>query len=706
MEITQLAIFWFRCLVAFFFVLGTLFVASGIAERFLGKDSMLIRWCATIVIGLWIASAGFHVLSVFGFFRVWAGGIAIACLIGIVRLSGYSLPRLLASLQQDAGSLRTFLLSTSRPLQQSLLLILGLGALLVAARCCLLPPLSWDALTYHAVKAGMWVQSGRPWLMEAPGGWFNYRAYPGGAEIFHAWSMLPFHSDFLVSTVDFVHWLCLIPALCLLGDCIGLERRSAFIGALFCAFVPAVVFSVGSCYVDLALALALMLGVAFAAKFLLLGRTPYLVLALMSLGVAGSIKHFAYLPICAVLAILLSHIVIRHKANLRIVWSFGMALILMLSLIVPWFLYNLQLTGYPLFPFSVKVAGMQLGVSSPVTDWVLDRPGAIPYDLWLEAKALMTLFSWPWDPWHRWTNPNFGPLTLLPSCMFPLAMVALMRQQVWIGSLIIAVVAAIVGQYYLPGFSVARQLWAAANARFLWGAFMPVVLVSPLVFHSGLQRRYLDFLLPASVFHLIAGISLSWQPFEFPYLACASSLIALGAGITLFLGKRLIGLKYGLALIIVLLVCLTGLFWIRSHVRHECALKSSFVYYFPRYWVQAATSMDKLDVHRTIAVTAGPYILADNWFMYMFMGQSLQNEIVYIPVTESGAIEHFGPHATSAGPLSYESWLARIRSNGVSEVISFAPKSLELGWMSEHPESFEQIMGNGEYGLFRVSAGH
>lgn len=254
MEIAQLMIFWSKCLVACFLVFGMFFVASGIVDRFLGKDVLSARWSATIVVGLWIATIGFHLLAATGILRFWVVMVAVACMVGMVRFSGYSFRTLINAMRHDELVLKNFLLLETNPLQKCLLIILAMGVLLVAGRGAILPPLSWDALTYHAVKAGMWAQSGQIRLMEAPGGWSHYRMFPGGGETLQALSMLPFHSDLLVCLVDFVEWLCLIPALFLLGRCVGLERKSSFIGGLFCLFLPCVVFSVGSCYVDLILA--------------------------------------------------------------------------------------------------------------------------------------------------------------------------------------------------------------------------------------------------------------------------------------------------------------------------------------------------------------------------------------------------------------------------------------------------------------------
>ena len=116
--------------------------------------------------------------------------------------------------------------------------------------------------------------------------------------------------------------------------------------------------------------------------------------------------------------------------------------------------------------------------------------------------------------------------------------------------------------------------------------------------------------------------------------------------------------------------------------------------------------MDEPPAARRVAITSGPLQNADNWFAYPFMGRQLQNEVVYVPIAADGQIHHFGRgdlNAELARVADFHAWAARLREQGVADVMSFDPPSIEIGWMESHPELFERVVGlNGVWGLFRV----
>ncbi|MFH0821338.1 MAG: hypothetical protein V2B18_01205 [Pseudomonadota bacterium] len=710
MELWETAIFWMQCLSTIFLVAGMFYVASGTADRILGLEAISVRWCGIIVVGLWITTVCFHVMAAAGIFGLPAVVALTVCLVGLVRVTGYRVGALVNGLRQDMLQCREFVLTSTNRFQKGLLVVLGIGAVLVGCRSGLLPPLAWDALTYHAVKAGMWVQNGHLSLMEAPGGWYNHRIFSGGGTIFHALGMLLFHSDFIAGVVDFVHWLCLLPALFLLGRCVGLSRKSAFVSALYCLFVPVVVFPVGGYYVDNAVALTLVLGVAFAAEFLLHLHARYLVMSLAALGVAAGIKLVAALPLCGIVAVVVLRIIAHRPFQARKAAMCGAALLLMAVPIVPWLVQSMHATGYPLSPFPVKVFGITLGESTPVTDWLFGLQEAQPYDLREEANALGQLFRRPFRfsvrPWRdgdAWMPGNYSLLSLVPLSIGVVSLVASIKRRVWVGLLIGVVVGAVWGQYMGPGFTYIRRYLAWCNARFLLGACLPLFAISPLVLGGKWLEGFLNFLLCASVLHLVLGAAIYWQPFEFPYLAGAASA-TIAAGIAAYSAARLRPPKPALVATALLLALLTCQAWTRTHIRYEAVEKSYFSYFVSQYWAKAAELVDDPSQPRNIAVTGGPERESHNWFMYMFMGRSLQNTIRYVPITESGKILHFGPGADPTERVSYESWLARVHRHGITEVMSFFPASVELGWMRAHPEAFNLIVEGEGYGLFKVKS--
>jgi len=206
----------------------------------------------------------------------------------------------------------------------------------------------------------------------------------------------------------------------------------------------------------------------------------------------------------------------------------------------------------------------------------------------------------------------------------------------------------------------------------------------------------------ASCLHVAFGVYLDWNRSELPYIV-GIGFLAVVASIFVCLAKKKFGRGPSVAAFCLLsLILVTALYAARHFVRFELATRSYFFHEIPSYWVQAAREIDRPDSPRRIAVTGGPVQNGDNWFTYMFMGRSLQNRIQYLPVTRSGSVV-VGRRDSSCFPdADYRSWLRRIRTEGITEVMSFGPPSMEHRWMAEHPEIFHRIWGNDQYGLFRV----
>jgi len=67
---------------------------------------------------------------------------------------------------------------------------LSLLPLFLFIRVSLMPPLSWDALTYHLPKAALWAQKGCFTYIEAPGGWGFTQSYFAGGSILPSYIIL------------------------------------------------------------------------------------------------------------------------------------------------------------------------------------------------------------------------------------------------------------------------------------------------------------------------------------------------------------------------------------------------------------------------------------------------------------------------------------------------------------------------------------
>jgi hypothetical protein len=106
---------------------------------------------------------------------------------------------------------------------------------------------------------------------------------------------------------------------------------------------------------------------------------------------------------------------------------------------------------------------------------------------------------------------------------------------------------------------------------------------------------------------------------------------------------------------------------------------------------------------RRIAITGGPDRVSDNLMLHHFLGIDLRHTLHYVAVTASGAIEPFGPERRRDELADYESWARRLETEGITHVMSFPPRSVELRLMEQHPERFEAIVTRTwRWGLYRV----
>ena len=157
-QVSSLVTFALHALAAAALVLAACLALYAICSALIPRRPTLLRWVGTVVIGLWTANAAFHLLAVFRAFTLPAasGGAALLMLV-LSRLGLVAWSR--ASFARDQRVVRWL---TQRWIPAPRLWMIGcfslFGALLMI-RTLVVPPLSWDTLTYHAVKSALWVQN-------------------------------------------------------------------------------------------------------------------------------------------------------------------------------------------------------------------------------------------------------------------------------------------------------------------------------------------------------------------------------------------------------------------------------------------------------------------------------------------------------------------------------------------------------------------
>jgi hypothetical protein len=682
-----------RAVAAELLAAGLFLTAYATAARLLPRASTLLHWVGVGAAAAWIASAMFHLLSIFGGFRL---PVVLASTFLAAGLATWIVGRqsIRSRMKRDLRWLRWLRRRVSRGTYRAVTLSVTLLATVVILHSLLLPPLGWDSLTYHAVKAGTWVQRGGIADLVAPGTWALYRYFWGGAEVLTAWSMLPFHGDTLAMATQGACWLALGLALATLARELGAREPYASSVAALALATPTVRMQVGTGYVEVVELALLVSGMALAVTFLRRPRGGQLILAAAALGLAAGVK-FTCAPTGSLILVAVSLYALARGAPLR--WLAGAFAIFAIS-IAPWLWNAYRVSGAPLSPVPLSIFGLSLGRANPEIEAYLARP--IPAsNAAAEVDRLINAL------WSGYENP--GAVTVVAMVLGIAACPRVLRRRPLPALVVLLAIAAGWLQYYSSGLSVVRHYWPASSVRFL---MVPLVLgaaLSATPFRPYDRRgRYYSWLLwIGTLFDL--GLYLA-HDVSGPCAVGIAGLLALLA----MLSAALVGLfRYSRskAVRVAGWIAATTLFLVvvdgaHDRLRGELARIGFVRGPVEPYWLDASVLVDQPSRPRRIAVTSGPWVMGDNWFVYPFLGRRLQNEVLYVPVARDGAIRHFGSPAVNAEYLleaDFSSWLKRLRRERVTHVMSFSPPSVELGWMESHPELFARLSGGaGDWGLF------
>jgi len=692
--------FFARAALAELLVVEALLASYVAGRRLLPRETSITRWVGVLTCLAILASIEFHVLRVVGAFHL-SGALLLQTLVTATALKLAASPQDLRRwLARDAHFVRALRRRHRRSPFRWVAVAFAALSLPIVLRPLLLPPMGWDTLTYHAVKAAMWVQNAGTLPMNGPGTWAFYAPIWAGGEVFTAWAMLPFHSDLLAMAVDAAEWLALGLALFALARELGIPEPAGSAAVGFALAIPTLRISVGSGYVEVALLWMIISAWAMAGRFLQRGSLGAYYLAAGAAGVAAGIK-FTFLPaslltLAALAAGMMAHPSPPRGRLLHLAAGAGLFAVILL----PWLWATVQLTGLPFSPFPVKLLGVSLGRTPPEVELYVFRPdleAASPSEL---ALLLRSLFEERMGP---------GMTTMIAVGASLAAWPLLWRRH---ARLVLFLGLAIVASwltFFVPGLSVARRFFSSSAVRYLLPALVPSVVLSAGLCRarSRLGRVYLLFLIAGSFFQLLLYLPYGWSS------ACAAglALLIVTFGLVGFVGRQVFrSLRPGpfrfAALAATGVVALFCLGEIRDELRFDLYRRDFVIHPFHRYWLDAARALDSPAQKHRIAITSGPHEDLDNWLVYPFLGRALQNDVVYVPPSRDGAVHHFGrsdANAEYARSADFASWKSRLLERGVTDVVSFRPASVELGWMESHPQQFQRRAGDaGDWGVFAV----
>ena len=663
-----------------------------VADRLLPGAPARVRGCATVVVALWSLVAVFWSLGLTGLFRLpvalllWGG--AAAALHLRARRRAAPLDRLRA----DLDELVRFVRSTGwaeRLLGAAVAAVAGIRFLRALAS----PPLGWDDLTYHLVKAGRWVQAGRFEELVAPDAWRAYGHFPVAGEILWSWAMLAVRSDVLIAVAALGVWSTAVLAVYAGARELEAARRPALFAALAVGAMPAVLAYVSSAYVDNVVLAASALGSLFVVRTVRGGRPREALFALAALAVAGGAKHTA-LPLLALGGAIAVAAALRGSASRaarRGLLPAGAAICLVAA---PTYVRSWIELGAPLYPFHLQVGGLVLSAGDPMvveaTRQVLRE--SVSYSLF-DSLALLLVLP---EPLGSFLNPGLGALVILALAV---AATPRLRGRLLGAALyLLAATAVPLAMFFSSVMEVARTTFMVTTAgRYITPAFGTAGMVAARSRAS------------AVVWTLAIGCGALWafpRAWSVPGLeatACVAVLVGSLLGVAMLI-RRLGRRRPAVASILLVLAAagtIAGVGVIRDRARYPI-YQAAASWPDPAYELHALqpTYADAWPVwraldgprSRTLAVTAGFEGLGHNWYIYPLLGSRLQNRLVYVPVAAGGELIDYRHPEDLVHRVAYECWLARLVERRVDAVVSLDLRTtVEDHWLGTHQDVFSEL---------------
>jgi hypothetical protein len=656
---------------------------------------------ATAISGAWLATAGFTVLAGLHAFTLPAALVAAFVL---ATLAWRRDRRALRAAQRELRAWRRIARRARRGRERTWCIALALCALPVLLHPLLVPPLGWDALTYHAAKAAMWVQDAGAMHLRAPGPWSFYATSFAGASVLTSWAMLPFHSDLLAGAAEPLQWIGLGFALWALARALGVREPLAGAASSFALALPALRLLIGSGYDEPLLCLCFIAGCMFALRFAVTRRAGYALLAFAAIGLALGTKLTFARPCVVVLAFVCVHALRRNFAFTRGLAVAGAGAALAGAVIAPWPWRALLETGLPLSPLPAEVLGVKLGAAPPELQWYMHRPELID-DAAAELRTLVDLFG---DLGHGREVPT--ALALVPIALAPLGLWSLRRARGGAMWLLGACIAADIVSYASAELRVVRLRYLDTMSRFLLVTVLLAIVLSAAwaARRPGIARPYALALRAATAFLLASYASVGWSSTS--AIAAAVLVAALAGGAVIARAARTWPRAGRMATCVTLAaMLLPALAAARTSLRYTSMQRDYFIHPHATYFARDAQALDRRDRAYAIAVTGGPQQDLDRWFVYPFLGEHLQNRVLYVSPLASGAVSHFGTpalHRAFFEQADPAAWVRRLREAGVTHVVSFDPPSVELRIMQDNPKLFRRISDTQlhAYGVFELAA--
>jgi len=690
-----------------------LYAAHLAARRWWPSAGAATRLAATGVIAVALALAIFYPLALAGLFTPQAATLAAVAIGVVAHLRRTSCGGFWADRHKVAGWLRVVVRS------RGALLALGVGILLLSAafRAAFHPPLSYDSLTYHDYFAGTWVQTGRMAHFALPQAMEVAAHFPIHFEAIVAWTMLPFHSDFLVNFVNFPFVALL--ALSVYGLCreLGVGCEDSSLGAGLVCVSPAVLAYLTTQYTDVFAAALLCCAALFLVRYVKGGGRADAVLVFLASGLAVGAKYSAIAP-AGILCLLAVGVSFRRQGP-RV--RRGLAALAMGGGIVAAaggypYARNWIEVGNPMYPATVRLLGAEVFPGSPAVAELTARLGRGSWrDDVRQVKRSLT-YVYGMEPTPLSWGPKLPLLASLAVLALVLARRAPARGPLWCLTLAWA---APIALFYLDtsdAVLAVRRFWYDSSYRLLAApvGLMAVcamfgVSLLPQPRTRGVVRAAFCGLL---LYDMCAMCILPDSELLLPALAVLLPA-ALAAGLW-WRGRRLRPRTARVAASVLAVGLLAGgsvaVQWVRDEKRDEFYATRLDLHPVPRYWAAGWAFCDDPRAPKTIALASYEPRVGHHWFFYPLMGRRLQNRVVYVytDATRGGRRQMSEEHMSA----DFGIWWANLqRAEATHLFMQLNPdlplddrrrEPVEMGWIRARPDFFTLLDQGDHYRVYTV----
>jgi hypothetical protein len=671
-----------------------------------------IRLVTTFVGAVWIHAVLFHALAIPGLFNS-AAAVAVMALLGLATYALLRPPERRDVFWGDVDTCRGFLrlAFTGPSLLLTLALLVVVGIQLI--RSLVIPPVAWDSLTYHLVRAALWIQGGGleatgvNGIYDAPMAWEYFRAFLPIGDSLSAWAMLLPKSDVLVPLVWVFVWVGGLQATYQASRSLGAPAHYALAAAAAAWTMPTLAKHAFVAHIDnllVALTVASLVMFVHAWREEKISSTAY---ALAALGICAAVKPTAAPFVGAGVLAWATLLFWRHRSQIKLALATPLpALIVAL----PAYIYTWAAFGSPTYPFPLEVGGEELFAGSPEWVYVMSHETSMT---WWDYVTRLVLRG-PYGDYI--THINFGPV--LPFAVL-LGLVALFKiyrysesprlilTYYWLAAITGAIL--LLSSYTWTGNTIARHIAAG-----------PVLLVACAgTLRYGIVRGVLGLV---TLGNLVLLLPFNWGNSDLEAVLDFGTVLApflLVAGAAMWWGwkqdRRRFALASSVAVLSILFALVFVLEPIRQDHRYRVYKEAAHARLYSNIKLGGGSgvgfksasvwkAVDKPDDPLQLAVAGGWDGRGINLAVYPLFGSRLQNTLNYVPVTLIGDVVSPRRRSEFKETANYANWRKRLLDAEIDYVVTIGPNPLELKWMKQHPAHFRRV-AKGEHRdntLYRV----